>query len=93
MEMGLNLDYTCNTVMPANEPRETAKSILECIDGILNELSNELRRIDTSINSTGPVVEGPSEHPDECLLATLCRQRETAERLLKTAVHIREGLW
>lgn len=89
----MEMDYTYNKVMEINEPRETAKSILEYTDNILKELANELGRIDGAINSTGPVVEGISEHPDECLLATLCRQRETVERLLKTAVHIREGLW
>lgn len=84
-------DMELNT-LPTNEPRETAKSILENMDAILNELSAELRRIENAIYGPKP-LEDPKDHPDECMLETLNRQRNTAEQLLKTAVHIREGLW
>lgn len=86
----MEMDYTCN--MAVNEPRETAKSILENMDAILKELSAELRRIENAIYAPKP-IEDAKEAPDECLLETLNRQRNTAEQLLKLAVHIREGLW
>ena len=72
---------------------ESAKSILENMDAILNELGNELRQIDDAIHSPGKVERDATEPQDECLLGTLNRQRHIAEKLLETAVHIREGLW
>ena len=71
---------------------ESAKTILENMDAILKELANELVRIDSAIYSPRPFEE-KSEPKDECMLETLNRQRNTAEALLKLAVHIREGLW
>lgn len=80
------------TTNSVNEPRETAKSILENMDAILKELSAELRRIDDAIYAPKPLEDAKDAH-DECMLETLNRQRNTAEQLLKLAVHIREGLW
>ena len=80
------------TTNGVNEPRETAKSILENMDAILKELSEELRRIDDAIYAPSP-LEDAKDASDECLLETLNRQRNMAGRLLKTAVHIRDGLW
>ncbi|MBQ6035757.1 MAG: hypothetical protein IJL43_00460 [Lachnospiraceae bacterium] len=74
------------------EKTEPAKAILENIDAILKELASELVRIDSAIYSPEPCEER-SEPQDECMLATLNRQRNTAKALLKIAVHIREGLW
>lgn len=71
---------------------ESAKTILENMDAILKELANELERIDSAIYSPRPFEE-KSEPKDECMLGTLNRQRDTAQGLLKLAVHIREGLW
>lgn len=71
---------------------ESAKTIMENMDAILKELGNELVRIDSAIYSPRPFEE-KSEPKDECMLETLNRQRNTAEALLKLAVHIREGLW
>lgn len=72
--------------------QEPVKSILENMDAILKELKNELERIDSAIYSPMP-FEDRAEPQDECMLGTLNRQRNTAEELLKLAVHIREGLW
>lgn len=74
------------------QKQEPAKMILENIDAILNELANELDRIDSAIYSPKP-FEDRIEPKDESMLETLNRQRSTAEALLKLAVHIREGLW
>lgn len=71
---------------------EPAKVILENMDAILKELKSELERIDSAIYSSEP-LEKISEPKDECILVTINRQRDTAEALLKIAVHIREGLW
>ena len=78
--------------IPVNEPRETAKSLLENMDAILKELSAELRRIEGAIYAPMP-LEDAKDASDECMLETLKRQRNMAGQLLKTAVHIREGLW
>lgn len=85
--------------MPTCEPRdtkpETAKEILENMDAILKELSNELRRIDDAIYSPTNVenTKELNEPKQECFLGTLNRQRNRAEALLLLAIHIREGLW
>ena len=73
---------------------ETAKSIIECTNGILLELENELNAIDAAIFS--PKVNNGNmtgEPKNECLLAIIGSQREQAEKLLRTARHIRDGLW
>ena len=91
-----NLNYgeipTCD---PRDTKPETAKAILEEMDAILKELSNELRRIDDAIYSPKNVGNGEdsNEPTQECFLKTLSQQRNVAEALLKLAVHIREGLW
>lgn len=74
------------------QKQESAKTILENMDAILKELGNELKRIDSAIYSPNP-VDGTNAPNDECMLGMLNRQRNTAEELLKLAVHIREGLW
>ena len=74
------------------ERQETAKGILENMDAILKELMGELVRIDEAIYLPKPFEE-KNEPRDECLLETLSRQRDTAQALLRLAIHIREGLW
>lgn len=86
-------NLACTEQSETKTPIEPAKAILENMDVILNELGNELKRIDDAIYSPGKVECDVNEPRDECLLGTLCRQRNAAESLLKTAVHIREGLW
>lgn len=89
------LDFN-NAMIPtenaANPEIEPAKVILENTDAILKALSGELARIEEAIFSPKPCKE-TKEPADECLLGTLNRQRNVAEELLRTAVHIREGLW
>ena len=67
--------------------------ILENMDAILNEMENQLGLIDAAIYSPKPKNGEVKEPMDECMLATLNRQRNKAEAILKTAIHIREGLW
>lgn len=75
------------------ERKESAKSIMENMDEILNELENHLSSIEAAV--FGPELrENDGREPqDDCMLSLLNRQRNKAERLLKIAVHIREGLW
>lgn len=70
-----------------------AKAILEDMDAILKELGNELRQIEDAIYSPSNDGRDPNEPQDNSLLQTLGRQRNLAENLLKTAAHIRDGLW
>lgn len=80
---------TCGN-LPKTEP---AKVILENMDAILNELGQELVRIDSAIYSPRVAEERERDPADECLLGTLNRQRATAQKLLDLTIHIREGLW
>lgn len=75
-----------------NAKQETAKSILESMDAIINEIGNVLDLIERGIYSPKPMKEQDEPH-DECILGTLNRQRNAMGRLLRVAVHIREGLW
>ena len=72
---------------------ENAKSILENMDAILNELQSQLSAIESAIFSPKPSNKDGRDPMDECMLGTLNRQRSKAEEILKTAIHIREGLW
>lgn len=77
----------------SEQKTESAKSILENMDAILDELGTELRKIDDAIYSPSNAGCDVNEPRDACLLDTLNRQRNLAESLLKIVVHIREGLW
>lgn len=91
MNYGYGEMATCE--LTENKP-ETAKSVLEEMDGILKELCDELRRIDDAIYSPKNVENSkPNEPTQECLLGTLNRQRGVAKTSLDLAIHIREGLW
>lgn len=81
-----------------NEPscvvkQESAKVILTNTDEILRELENQLEAIESAIFSPSPKDSDGRDPQDECMLTILNIQRNMAERLLKIAVHIREGLW
>lgn len=92
-----NFNYgEMSTCEPGDGKPETAKSVLEEMDGILKELCDELRRIDDAIYSpknVGCADDSNKPAPQECLLGTLNRQRLVAKASLDLAVHIREGLW
>ena len=81
-----------------DEPRETVKDIIINTTAILSDVRNELEAIERAIygdkamcgdkETTAGVT--PQTPP---MLEMLIRQRDFAERLLKTVAHIREGLW
>lgn len=78
--------------VPVNK-QETAKMIFENMDAIFTELSCQINLIEAAVYGQKLKNEDAREPADECILGTLNRQRNMAEQLLKTAVHIREGLW
>jgi len=93
MNCGYGEMATCE--LTENKP-ETAKSVLEEMDGILKELSTELRRIDDAIYSPQNVentVKSNEPTAPEGFLETLNRQRCVARDSLAFAIRIREGLW
>ena len=78
--------------IPVNK-QETAKMIFENMDAILDELSGQISSIEASLYGQQLKNEDAKEPADECILGTLNRQRNKAEEILKTVIHIREGLW
>ena len=75
---------------------EPAALIMEDMDVIIKELGKELSEIDDAIyspsNANSMRVVDDTQANGFCLLGALNRQRYTAQRLLDTARHIREGL-
>lgn len=78
--------------IPVNK-QETAKMIFENMDAILDELSCHVNSIEAAVYGQKLKNEDAREPADECILGTLNRQRNKAEEILKTVIHIREGLW
>lgn len=78
--------------IPVNK-QETAKMIFENMDAILDELSGHVNSIEAAVYGQKLKNEDAREPADECILGTLNRQRNKAEEILKTVIHIREGLW
>lgn len=79
----------------SNEPRETAIDIMSNLSVILNEIKNQVDLIDAAIygnrvEDSTTVNEMPQRPP---MLMILRQQRDFAENILKSIVHIREGLW
>lgn len=79
----------------SDEPRETAIDIMSNLSGILTEIKNQVDLIDAAIY--GKRVEdaiASDEKPQRPpMLMILRQQRDFAESILKSIVHIREGLW
>lgn len=81
-------------IVRSNEPRETAMEIIENIAAILNETKNQVDLIDMAIYGNRVEETTTNEMPPKPpILVILEQQREIAEDILKSAVHIREGLW
>lgn len=72
--------------------KKSVKSVLENMDGIMNELMMVVGQIDEGIH--GPEPQAKEEfQPDNSMMETVERQRDTLERILKKVIRIREGLW
>ena len=78
------------------EPIETLKSIMENMTAILAEIDNQTdilfeafygRSVSTNAEQT------VQENTPETIISTVKKQRDSAERILKKIVKIREGLW
>ena len=78
-----------------NEPKETAKMILENTDAILEETGEILELVFSSINGErrDTLTSVETGNVDISMMVTLRRQRAVAERILKIATEIREVLW
>ena len=78
----------------SNEPREKALDIISNLSAILTEIKNQVDSIDSAIYGKKveetTAKEAPSMPP---ILMILRQQRDFAEDILKSIVHIREGLW
>lgn len=76
--------------------RETAKEILGDMDNILREMENQVAMISDAIYRGRTLVEKePINEPCDTppMVFSMQRQRDTAGRLLKEIVEIREALW
>lgn len=81
-------------IVRSNEPRETAMEIIANIAAILNETKNQVDLIDMAIYGNRVEETTTNEMPPKPpMLVILEQQREIAEDILKSIVHIREGLW
>ena len=76
-----------------NEPRETAKMVLENTDAILKETATILELVFSSLNGEQREVALSADNGDKTMMDTLRRQRATAECILEIANKIREVLW
>lgn len=72
---------------------ETAKAILENNDAILKELDHQIYDILEAIRGKRAETRDDMAPCDDSMLATLKRQRDLSERILKTAMSIKEALW
>lgn len=81
-------------MVECNEPRETAKIILENMNGILSEMNNQLCGIEDALYGAVPKETNMGAEPHQPPMLTMLReQRDFAEAILKRIAHIREGLW
>lgn len=78
--------------------RETAKELLDNMGGILREMENDVAMISDAVYRGGKAEEkGQALTNEPCatppMVVIMREQRDTAERLLKEIVKIREALW
>lgn len=86
------------TCLGEEQKRETAKELLDNMESILGEMGNHIDMISDAVYRGGKNVEkGPDLTNEPCatppMVVTMREQRDTAERLLKEIVKIREALW
>lgn len=78
--------------------RETAKELLDHMGSILSEIGNHVNMISDAVYRGGKNVEkGPALTNEPCatppMVVMMKLQIDTAERLLKEIIKIREALW
>ncbi len=77
-----------------NEPIETAKDTILNLAEILSEMKTQLDSIESAIYGNKlSEATAAAEQPTPSMLVMLRQQRDFAEGILKTIVHIRNGLW
>lgn len=80
------------------QKRETAKELLDHMGIILREMENHVAMISDAVyRGVKPVEKGPALTNEPCatppMVVMMREQRDTAERLLKEIIKIREALW
>lgn len=88
--------YCDNMPVAEEQKRETAKELLDNMDGILREMEAQVAMISDAVYKGGKSVEKePNNEPCATppMIIIMQRQRDTAERLLKEIIKIREALW
>ncbi|MBQ1296562.1 MAG: hypothetical protein IIY21_21130 [Clostridiales bacterium] len=94
MFYGMGREIVRNEIMRDNEPRETAMEIITNLAAILDEIKHQVDSIDMAIYGNRVEDSTTNEKPPKPpMLVILEQQREIAEDILKSIVHIREGLW
>ena len=77
-----------------NEQRETAKDTILNLSEILTEIKKQVDSIDSAIYGNRPAEATAKEEPSmPPMLVMLRQQRDFAEDILRSIIHIREGLW
>ncbi|MBO7734004.1 MAG: hypothetical protein J6S67_15675 [Methanobrevibacter sp.] len=84
-----------NEIARDNEPSETAIEIMSNLSGILTEIKSQVDLIDSAIygKRVEDATTAEEKPPTPPMLMILRQQRDFAEDILKSIVHIREGLW
>lgn len=97
MESYNNCNTTTCSPMPMVKQEENVKMLLEDLNGILQEIYYQLdliddaihgNKLDSTTSDSNNIV--PSALP---MLADIREKKFLAEKILKIAVHIKEGLW
>lgn len=88
------LNYENATAVAPEMKFEPAKSIIQDLDGTMKEIQDILWLIRDSIIGPLPAEKNEGSAPvEECMIDTLNGLRNDAQRILKTALAIREALW
>jgi len=88
------LNYENATAIVPENKKESAKCIIQDLDGTMKEIQDILWLIRDSIIGPLPAETSKGSAPvEECMIDTLQSLRNEAQRILKTALAIREGLW
>lgn len=90
------IDFVNATTCSGEEAkRETAKDLLDHMDGILREMETQVAMISDAVYRGKPLVEKePINEPcDPPMVVIMQRQRDIAGRLLEEIIKIREALW
>lgn len=89
--------FVCDNMrIGVEQKRETAKELLGDMDGILREMATQVAMISDAVYRGEKLVKDELNN-EPCapppMVVIMQEQRDTAERLLKEIIKIREALW